>query len=327
MFDLDFNGKISFKYSKDVPEKYDVSEMRYTFDFIYLVLKRDAEIDSAIRGVANEYGLSMDDLKDFLVENKYILSKMNKDDFSKQIKGYTTKNLKKILKKHGIKKSGKRDVIERRIFENNLLKTGYYLSSKSKVFYKNKKRRMRIFNEFLEDYYYFDEFNEYYMNNFQKKEDKIPVEFVKQFINKAVLDKNHLMYALNNQIMTEIYFEKENFKKMLEHVLKNFCINLNPVWKIDNLNQHYGIPQITYNHLIYLKQRLGKNRVISTYYVVWDSFNFDEIIVSKYAGYRYLKDIMNLKDLGNINRDLHVKFYSNDDLKIKRITQKTLFDF
>ena len=327
MFDLDFDEKISLKYAEDVPENYDISEMRYTFDFIYQVLKRDAQIDSAIREVANEYGLSEDNLKDFLIENKYILSKMNKDDFSKQIKCYSTKSLKKILKKHGIKKSGKRDVIEKRIFENNLIGAGYYLSSKSKVFYKNKKRRMKIFNEFLEDYYYFDEFNEFYMNNFQKKEDKIPVEFVKLFVNKAVFDKNHLMYALNNQIMAEIYSEKENFKKMLEHVLKNFCINLNPVWKIDNLNQHYGIPLITYNHLIYLKGRLGKNRIISTYYVVWDSFNFDEIIVSKYIGYRYLKDIMNLKDLGKINRDLHVKFYSNDDLKIKRITQKTLFDF
>ena len=102
MFDLDFDEKISLKYAEDVPENYDISEMRYTFDFIYQVLKRDAQIGSAIREVANEYGLSEDNLKDFLIENKYILSKMNKDDFSKQIKCYSTKSLKKILKKHGL---------------------------------------------------------------------------------------------------------------------------------------------------------------------------------------------------------------------------------
>ena len=327
MFDLDSVDKISFRYSNIVPEDYDVSEIRFTFDFIYLVLKRDANIDSAIRGVANEHGLKKDYLKNYLIENKYILTKSDRNEFSKQIKKYTTKHLKKILKRHGLKKSGKREVIEERIFENNLLGNSYYLSSKSKVFYKNKKRRVRIFNEFLEDYYYFDEFNEYYMDNYRKKEDKIPVEFVKQFIMKSFDEKNHRMYALNNQVMVEIYSNKGQYKNMLEYVLRNFCINLNPIWKLDNLNEHGGIPIMTYDNLMFLKEKLGKNRIISLYYVVWDSFNFDEIIVSKYIGYRYLKDILNLKDYSRINNELSDKFYSNEDLKIKRITQKTLFDF
>ena len=34
--------------------------------------------------------------------------------------------------------------IEKRIFDNNLIGNDYYISSKSKVFYKNKKRRIRI---------------------------------------------------------------------------------------------------------------------------------------------------------------------------------------
>ena len=61
--------------------------------------------------------------------------------------------------------------------------------------------------------------------------------------------------------------------------------------------------------------------------MVWDSFNFDEIIVSKYDGYRCLKDILNFKDRYKINADLDKRFYSNENLKIKKITQKTLFDF
>ena len=31
--------KISIKYSDEVPKDYDISEIQYTFDFIYLVLK------------------------------------------------------------------------------------------------------------------------------------------------------------------------------------------------------------------------------------------------------------------------------------------------
>ena len=61
--------------------------------------------------------------------------------------------------------------------------------------------------------------------------------------------------------------------------------------------------------------------------MIWDSFDFENIIVSKYDGYRCLKDILNLKDYNRIVDDLENRFYDNDDLKIKKITQKTLFDF
>ena len=66
---------------------------------------------------------------------------------------------------------------------------------------------------------------------------------------------------------------------------------------------------------------------INTFYFIWDSFDFEKIIVTKYDAYRILKDILNLKNLDKINNDLNNRFYENEDLKIKRITQKTLFDF
>lgn len=327
MFDLDLDGKISLKYSDNVPEEYDISEMQFTFDFIYLVLKQEIDIENALKRVADEYDLSADFLKSYLIENKYVLNKTDKEEFFIQIKKYTTKSLKRILKENGIKKSGKRKAIEKRIFENNLLVNDYYLSSKSKIFYKNKKRRIRIFNKYLKEHYFFNEFNEYYMNNYRKKEEKIPIEFVKGFIDKAFYEKDYGKYTFNNQVMVDIFSKKGNCKRMLEHVLNNLCISLNPVWKINDLKQHCGIPNITYDNLLFLKEKIGKNRIISAFYVIWDSFNFDEIIVSKYIGYRYLKDILNLKDYDKIINDLNINFYSNESLKIKKITQKTLFDF
>ena len=195
------------------------------------------------------------------------------------------------------------------------------------MFYKNKKRRNRIYNQYLHDYYYFDEFNEFYMDNFRKKEENIPIEFINQHIAKSVEDKNHRTYIYNNHIMAMHFFSKENYRKMLEYVLKNYCMNLNPIWKIDNLSEHGGFPVETYDNLIFLQDKLSRNTVINTYYLVWDSFNFERIIVPKYDGYRCLKDILNLKDYHKIIDDLGRRFYSNEDLKIKRITQKTLFDF
>lgn len=324
---IDLSEKLSFKYSNGVPKGYDVSQIQYTFDFIDLVLKRDSSIDDAIKGVSNEYGLSENYLKDYLIENKYVLNKGNNEDISQKLKTYNTKTLKKMLKKHGLKASGKRKKIEERIIENNLFGNNYYLSSKSKVFHKNKKRRIRIFNKFLSQYYYFNEFNEYYMDNYRKKEEKIPIEFINQHLIKSIENKNHRLFTLNNQVLVELYYEKENNKKMLEHVLKNFCINLNPVWKIDDLKNHGGIPKRTYDYLILLNDKIGRNRIITAYFVVWDSFNFEKVIVSKYTGYRYLKDILNLKSIYKINEDLESKFYSNSNLKIKKIIQKTLFDF
>lgn len=322
-----FEDRLSIKYDDNVPEGYDVSKIQYTFDFIYLVLKRGARIDSAIREVSNEYSISPEYFKDYLIQNKFIIDKTKKHEFKQQLKRYSTKSLKRILKKHGLRKSGKRETIENRIFESNLLRNNYHLSSKSKIFFKNKKRRIRIFNDYLEDYYYFNEFNEYYMDNFRKKEAKIPVEYIKTHINKAIDDENHKKYTYNTQVMIEHYHRTEKYRKMLEYVLKMYCMNLNPIWKIDNLKDHGGFHISVYNNLIMLQGRLGKNSIISNYYLVWDSFNFDRIIVPKYEGYRILKDILHLKDYQNIIKDLNERFYDNEDLKIKKITQKTLFDF
>ena len=322
-----FEDKLSIKYDDNVPKGYDVSKIQYTFDFIYLVLRRDATIDVAISEVSDKYGISQEYLKDYLIENKYILDKTKKHEFKKQLKQYSTKTLKRILKKHGLRKSGKRETIENRIFESSLLRNNYQLSSKSKVFFKNKKRRIRIYNEYLSEYYYFNEFNEYYMDNFRKKEAKIPVEYIKVHINKAIDDENHKKYTYNTQVMIEHYHQTEKCRKMLEYVLKMYCMNINPIWKIDSLKEHGGFHISVYNNLVMLHEKLGKNSIISNYYLIWDSFNFDRIIVPKYEGYRILKDILHLKDYQNIIKDLNERFYDNEDLKIKKITQKTLFDF
>ena len=322
-----FEDKLSIKYDDNVPKGYDVSKIQYTFDFIYLVLRRDATIDVAISEVSDKYGISQEYLKDYLIENKYILDKTKKHEFKKQLKQYSTKTLKRILKKHGLRKSGKRETIENRIFESSLLRNNYQLSSKSKVFFKNKKRRIRIYNEYLSEYYYFNEFNEYYMDNFRKKEAKIPVEYIKVHINKAYDDENHKKYTYNTQVMIEHYHQTEKYRKMLEYVLRMYCMNINPIWKIDSLKEHGGFHISVYNNLIMLQGRLGKNSIISNYYLIWDSFNFDRIIVPKYEGYRILKDILHQKNYQNIISDLNERFYDNEDLKIKKITQKTLFDF
>ena len=136
---MDYNNdleKFSLKYDNDVPKGYDFSEIQLTFDFIYLVLKSNASIDNAIEGAAYEYGVSESYLRDYLIENKYIINRTNKNEFSKQLKKHNTKSLKRMLKKHGLKTSGKRERIEKRIFEHNLIKNSYYLSSNSKTFYK-----------------------------------------------------------------------------------------------------------------------------------------------------------------------------------------------
>ena len=114
---------------------------------------------------------------------------------------------------------------------------------------------------------------------------------------------------------------------MLEYILACFCMNLNPIWKINDLKHHLGIDRYTYENLLLLKEKLSKNIIISTYYLIWDSFNFERLILSKYEGYLYLKEILNSKDLSKMNKELDNKFYGNNNLKIKKITQKTLFDF
>ena len=318
--------KFSLKYPNRVPHNYDKSEMQFTFDFIHLILKHDKSIDEAIGEVSKQYNLSNDYLNDYLIENKYLINKTRKNEFIEELKKYNTKTLKKILKKNNLKTSGKREQIVNRLFKNNLL-GNYQLSSKSKLFYKNKKRRINIFNDYLAENYYFREFNDFYMNNYRKKKDKIPIEFIKQHIIKSLEDKDHINYIISNQIMANHYRIKENYNKMLEYVLRNYCMDLNPIWKIDYLKGHVGISFKTYDDLIFLKTKLSKNAIINRYYLVWDSYDFDRIIVSKFEGYRYLKDILNMKDFTRLNDNLDKDFYANDDLKIKTIIQKTLFDF
>ena len=325
---LDFNQeKLSIKYSGNVPHDYDISLVQVTFDFIYSVLKNENTIDNAIKDISKYYALSEEYLFDYFLENKFIIDKTNKNDFFELLKNYNTKSLKRMLKEHGLKTSGKREKIEKRIFDDNLIGNDYYISSKSKVFYKNKKRRIRIFNEYLSDYYYFIEFNEFYMDNYRKKEFNIPIDFINLHIRKSAEDKKHDSFILNNKIMAQHFLKTENHDKMLEYILACFCMNLNPIWKINDLKHHLGIDRYTYENLLLLKEKLSKNIIISTYYLIWDSFNFERLILSKYEGYLYLKEILNSKDLSKMNKELDNKFYGNNNLKIKKITQKTLFDF
>ena len=165
------------------------------------------------------------------------------------------------------------------------------------------------------------------MDNYRKKEANIPIEFINIHIKKAMDEKNHESYVLNNQVMAEHFFKKGNNRKMLVHVLKNYCLNINPIWKINDLEGHNGVLLETYENLVFLYDNFSKNTIINTFYFIWDSFDFEKIIVTKYDAYRILKDILNLKNLDKINNDLNNRFYENEDLKIKRITQKTLFDF
>ena len=75
---MDYNNdleKFSLKYDNNVPKGYDFSEIQLIFDFIYLVLKSNASIDNAIEGAAYEYGVSESYLRDYLIENKYIINR------------------------------------------------------------------------------------------------------------------------------------------------------------------------------------------------------------------------------------------------------------
>ena len=129
--DTSYLEKFSLKYSENVPKDYDISEIQFTYDFVFPVLKQGAGIDEAIGGVVKEYKLSEDYLREYFIENKYILNKAKMKDISAQLNEYNTKTLKKILKSHGIKASGKREKIEKRIIDNKLIGNEYYLSSKS----------------------------------------------------------------------------------------------------------------------------------------------------------------------------------------------------
>ena len=165
------------------------------------------------------------------------------------------------------------------------------------------------------------------MDNFRKKEDNIPIEFINIHINKAIEEKSHENYICNTQVMTEHFFIKDDYRKMLEYQLNEYCMSINPIWKIDELDGHAGLDIKTYENLLFLQNELSRNIIINTFYLVWDSFDFERIVVSKYDAYRCLKDILNKKDYNKINNDLKNRFYENEHLRIKKITQKTLFDF
>ena len=98
-----YSERYSLKYQNDVPENYNISKLQFTFDFIYLILKRNASINEAVDNVSKKYAISEEYLMDYLIENRYILNNANMNSISMQLKKYNTKSLKKILKKHGIK--------------------------------------------------------------------------------------------------------------------------------------------------------------------------------------------------------------------------------
>ena len=106
----------SLKYSSDV-------ESRFNFENVLLpnakykacvLINEGVGVDDVVFGIGMDNKIEPNSLKTELIDDGYLVEGLNRDDLKSKYENYNPKQLKKILKKHKLKRSGsKEELIER----------------------------------------------------------------------------------------------------------------------------------------------------------------------------------------------------------------------
>ncbi|MBR6024063.1 MAG: SAP domain-containing protein [Methanobrevibacter sp.] len=247
---------------------------------------------------------------EYLVENGYLEAKGGL--FTKELlaKEHTVAQLKELLKKHGLKVSGKKQELIDRLFPVLNENSGdYELTDKAKEFLEE--------NEWIDLYMFalvafrFEDY-ETYVATSGADNVQTALNFCDEIISRSLMANQFLVFIDALSAKAHVYAYDGDYESFLDYDLQRFIIGLNPIMMMDP--QSYASYDIVNTaNIINLKNvtdRFDFGSLKKRFDKIWAKSHITTITVPKKVSYKILQKALAGADLDEINFDLKEKYFN-----------------
>ncbi|MBR5954372.1 MAG: SAP domain-containing protein [Methanobrevibacter sp.] len=247
---------------------------------------------------------------EYLVENGYLEAKGGL--FTKELlaKEHTVAQLKELLKKHGLKVSGKKQELIDRLFPVLNENSGdYELTDKAKEFLEE--------NEWIDLYMFalvafrFEDY-ETYVATSGAGNVQTALNFCDEIISRSLMANQFLVFIDALSAKAHVYAYDGDYESFLDYDLQRFIIGLNPIMMMDP--QSYASYDIVNTaNIINLKNvtdRFDFGSLKKRFDKIWAKSHITTITVPKKVSYKILQKALAGADLDEINFDLKEKYFN-----------------
>lgn len=253
---------------------------------------------------------SADDCIEYLVENGYLEAKGGLFTKESLAKKHTVAQLKELLKKHGLKVSGKKQELVDRLFPVLNENSGdYELTDKAKEFIKE--------NEWIDLYMFalvafrFEDYETYVATS---TEDNVQtaLNFCDEIISRALMANQFLVFIDALSAKAHVYAYDGDYESFLDYDLQRFIIGLNPIMMMD-AQTYASYDIINSANIINLKNvtdRFDFGSLKKRFDKIWAKSHITTITVPKKVSYKILQKALAGADLDELNFDLKEKYFN-----------------
>ena len=253
---------------------------------------------------------SADECIEYLVENDYLKAKGGLFTKESLAKKHTVAQLKELLKKHGLKVSGKKqDLVDRLFPVLNENSGDYELTEKAKEFIKE--------NEWIDLYMFalvairFEDYETYVATS---TEDNVhtALNFCDEIISRSLMANQFLVFIDALSAKAHVYAYDGDYETFLDYDLQRFIIGLNPIMTMDaQTYSSYDI--VNAANIINLKNvtdRFDFGSLKKRFDKIWAKSHITTITVPKKVSYKVLQKALSGADLDELNFDLKEKYFN-----------------
>lgn len=253
---------------------------------------------------------SADECIEYLVENNYLKAKGGLFTKESLAKKHTVAQLKELLKKHGLKVSGKKqDLVDRLFPVLNENSGDYELTEKAKEFIKE--------NEWIDLYMFalvafrFEDYETYVATS---TEDNVhtALNFCDEIISRSLMANQFLVFIDALSAKAHVYAYGGDYETFLDYDLQRFIIGLNPIMTMDaQTYSSYDI--VNAANIINLKNvtdRFDFGSLKKRFDKIWAKSHITTITVPKKVSYKVLQKALSGADLDELNFDLKEKYFN-----------------
>ena len=284
----------------------------YNIHWILKELNENPNIDDAFKNA--DITMDEDSLKKLIFTHGLAESRQFGDDFWVMVyNNYKVAELKEILRNNGLKVSGNKMDLTRRVEENCLYaefdENEFKLTRKGEELLKGT-QWVELYDKYM-DYFDLDDFEGYMMKN-------KTCSFIQNAINyldehQKIGSRNNDFHRLHDAFSAKalIYIHNEEFKKALMAELQLYILRMNPIYLTSDEMKSYE-PLIFSNigNINILSYLANISNLKKTFSNAWKQMQLNPMLISKKMCLRYLNRVLDGEDLDDVSSEIANKYFS-----------------